>query len=303
MKYFSISAIFLFLLITVSFSQGYIIELNLKNNEKFNSNFTVETVMKQTVMGIDQNISMKMEMAFNQFVEDTKDESYKISTEYRRMFLNIDYAFDKVEMDTDRHGPSDTLSIMMKKLMNKPFTLCVNKTGKILELSGFERYISEISERKDTGLNYTLTEELKNIMGEDLIRQNFTYFFGRYPNTPVKINESWIISYPVEQSGMKVFFNGTGTLVEVTPRTYLIRISGNIETFNIENEIKDQTFSLSGIQVSEILIDRKNGWPLKSTLNQEMSGILKLNEISEDDENIEIPVQIKMRMHMNSIKR
>ncbi len=306
MKSLFISALSQLLLISVSYSQTFVIEFNLKNNDKFKSDFAIETTMKQTVMGIDQSINMKMEMSFNQQVYDKKaGEIYNITTEYKRMHLNIDYAFDKVEMDTDRHSPTDTLSIMMKELMNKPFTLYLNKRGKISEIYGFEKYITEISERnnQDPSEHTALSEELKNIMGEELIKQNFTYFFGMYPEFPVKINEPWTITYPVEQSGIKVFFNGRGTLVEVTSRTFLIRIDGIIETLTNENEINGQMFSLSGKQVSEILIDRRNGWPIKSTVNQEISGILKLIEISGDNENMDIPVNIKMRMHMNSIKQ
>lgn len=306
MKSLFISALSLLLPITVFYSQTFVIEFNLKNNDKFKSDFTIETTMKQTVMGIDQSINMKMEMSFNQQITDKKaGEIYNITTEYKRMHLDIDYAFDKVEMDTDRHSPADTLSIMMKELMNKPFTLYLNKNGKISEINGFEKYITEISDRKNQDPNErsAFSEELQNIMGEELIKQNFTYFFGMYPESPVKINEPWTITYPVEQSGIKVFFNGRGTLVEVTSRTFLIRIDGNIETLSNENEINNQMFSLSGKQVSEILIDRRNGWPIKSTVNQEISGILKLIETSGDNENMDIPVNIKMRMHMNSIKQ
>ena len=306
MKSFIVSALSFLIAANYSFSQSFDIEFNLKNNDSFKSNFTVETTMKQTIMGIDQNIDMKMEMSYNQQVIDiTNDNLYKLKTEFNRVYLHVDYAFDIIKMDTDRHDPSDTLSVMMKELMNKPFTLCLDKTGKIKDLYGFEKYITEISESKnlDSNQHYILSEELKKIMGEELIKQNFTYFFGCYPDIPVRRNESWVVSYPLEQSGMKVFFNGKGVLVEVTSKTFLIRIDGTIETLDSEDGQDQQLFSLSGKQVSEILIDRRNGWPSKSTVTQEISGNLKIMETPADTSSIEVPMQIKMRINMNSTRQ
>ncbi len=299
--------LFLPLLIKTSsgFAQLYSIEFNPKHNNQFKTYCMVETNLKQTVMGIEQNIDMTMEMNFaHRVMEDPDFNGFNLLSEYKRMYLNITYAFDKVIMDTDRHDSTDMLSSMMKKLMNKPFSILISKNGEILEVNGFENYIPEVltNLELDDYVKSLMAEELRNSMGEELIRQNFSNFFGFYPPGPVKRNDTWDVNYNVEQSGMKLFFTGKGALVDITPRTYLLRIVGTI--INIADDSNDNAgkLTLAGRQVSEVLIDRSNGWPLKSTVSQEISGVLMISETSGSPETTEVPMQMKMKMNMNSIK-
>ena len=148
-----------------------------------------------------------------------------------------------------------------------------------------------------------MAEELRNSMGEELVRQNFNYFFGFYPPGPVKRNETWNISYNIEQSGMRLFFTGKGALVDITPKTYLVRIVGTIINISADSGNNDTgNLTLAGRQVSEILIDRSNGWPLKSTVSQDVSGVLTISETSGSPKATEIPMQMKMKMNMNSLQ-
>jgi len=301
-KYLILTGLLIMPVLT-GFPQSYTIGLNLKNNDRFRTNIMVETSMEQTVMGIEQNIDMNTEMSFNhQVVTNNENKGYELISEYRRMYLNINYTFDKVIIDTDRHESTDLLSNMMKKLMNRSFSIFLSESGEITEVNGFEKYFREITGdlEIDTTVRNMLTQELRNSMGEELIRQNFTHFFGFYPSEPVKKSDSWNISYSVDQSGYKLLFNGKGTLVEITPKTFLIRVDGIIVQMADDQNLTTKDFSLVGKQISEILIDRRNGWPLKSTVTQDIAGILIINESPDDPGKVEVPMHMKMRMNMSS---
>ena len=304
MKLYILSAVFILQTIPLSFAQTYNISYSLKNDDKFITSFVNETSMKQTVMGIEQSIDMKMEMSFNHHVvENTQDDGYELITEYRRVYLKVAYAFDQVEINTDRHDSTDLLSSMMKRMMNKPFSICLSDKGEITQIKGFNKYIPETMGMLDLDdiLKSQLTDELNNIIGEEIIKQNFSHFFGLYPPQSVRRNEPWNISYILDQSGMQLNFTGKGSLVEATSKTFLIRTEGILQTIESKDIPGAQSFSLTGKQMSEILIDRKNGWPLKSIINQEMAGLLIISETPENPENIEVPMQMRMRMNVSTI--
>ena len=102
---------------------------------------------------------------------------------------------------------------------------------------------------------------------------------------------------------MALLFSGKGKLVEVSPRTFLIRIEGKLDTRQDQEEFEgDRLVLLNGTQMTEILIDRKSGWPLTSSANQDIDGVFMVTPTEGLNEGMEIPMQMKLRMKVTNRK-
>ena len=300
----------LFLSISTGFSlvsQTFNLSYDLKKGDQFVTDFLSEISIKQTVMGIEQNVGMNMESRFLQKVKEIDQNSdYELSVEYQKMFMQISSTFFSLEMDTEKKNQDDVLSNIIKRALHRPMKFIISPKGEIKEISGTENLINDLFE--DTEIEEDQKEQIRQLlisnMGEESMKQNFSLFHCLYPAKPVRLSETWDISYRTTQADMTLEFSGKGKLVEVTPRTFLVRVEGMLTTINLSlQEGGDQLFLLRGLQVSEIVIDRKSGWPIQSTANQDVSGLLYIQTNGDEEDRMEIPMQMKMRMNTKSTRQ
>lgn len=285
-------------------AQTYKLEYDLKQGQQVITDFHTEVNMKQTVMGIDQIVEMKMETGY--FLEVNKkydDQSYELLTEYRKLYVNISSAFFNLEVDTNNPKKEELINNIVQRLLRKPVRVILAKNGEIKNIQGFDNNINMVLDEinADDDQRDLIRIQLERNMGEENIRQNFSHYFGIYPEKPVRKGESWDINYQMILTGMEFEFLGKGALIEVTPRNYLIRIEGDVSTINSDDPVwNPQQIMLEGKQVSEITIDRKTGWPVKSITNQDISGLMLMQSSEPDDQPVEIPMVMKLRMNVNS---
>ena len=288
----------------IAWTQTYSLEYDLKQGDQYFTEFLSEITINQTVMGIEQEIGMKMEADFSQLVNKIlPDSHYELMTEYTGLYMQISSTFFSVEIDTDSKIQDDLLNNMMRRILNKPLNLVISKKGELKEISGIESLMNGLFEGSEIDENQMehIRQLLQKNMGEESLRQNFSQFFCNYPEKQVRLGETWKVNYQIEQAEIAFGFSGTGKLVEATPRTFLVRIEGKLNTTHLmDNADKEQSFLMDGSLVSEFTIDRKTGWPLKSTTNQEISGLLVINTPGEETDTIQIPMQMKMRMNIKS---
>ncbi len=295
-----------FTLLTYAYAgaQTYTLEYDLKQGQQYMAEFHTEVNMKQTVMGIDQILEMNMETDFSVEVKEKKtDQSYVFLSEYRKLYINISSAFFNLEVDTKNPDHDEPIISIIQELLNKPASITMDKNGNIKDLRGIgdliEEMLDEIAVNDDQ--REQLRMQLENNMGDENIRQYFSQFFCIYPEKPIKKGESWDINYQMIMRGISLDFYGKGTLIEINPGNFLIRIEGEINTFNsTDADEKEEQFFLEGKQVAEITIDRRSGWPLKSIINQDMSGLLLIPSDDPDLSPMEIPMVMKLRMNINS---
>ena len=286
------------------YSQSHTIEYNLKPGDQFTTEFISEVNLKQTVIGIEQAISMKMETDIYQKVETVRsDKGYDFLTEYRRMLMRITSDYFSHEIDTEKKSKNDLMNQLAKGVLNKPFSVSITRNGQLRDVKGLSTIINDLMEKTEMNSEERediLTQFEKNI-GEENLQQNFIHFFGLYPGKAVKKGETWEIKYQLAHAEMIFDFSGKGTLMEVNQKNFLIRVEGNLHAAD-PDKINDhgQRILLEGTQVSEITVDRKSGWPVKAVSTQDVSGILILPSPDHPGSLIEIPMQMKMRINLRA---
>jgi hypothetical protein len=285
-----------------AFSQTYSIEYNLKKGDVFNTRLISEVHIAQTVMGIEQNISMNMETDFFHEVTDLNENNiYTLNSEYRRMALKISSSFFSIEVDTDKPSTNDILTKYMQNALNIPFQIQLTNKGYIKDIKGLDVIMKNLFKGGDSDLmqQEQISQLLSKNLGKDNLQQSLIHFLSSYPENPVRINETWKLGYKTSLEEIVLEFDGFGKLVEVNPRYYLIRIQGNLSTLSSElNSESGQIINLQGTQLTEIMVDRQTGWPIKSNANQDIAGKIIVKDPDDGSEAIEIPMQMKLRMNV-----
>jgi hypothetical protein len=285
-----------------SFSQTYSIEYSLEKGDVFNTRLISEVHISQTVMGIEQNISMNMETDFfHEVTAINENNTYTLNSEYRRMALKITSSFFSIEIDTDKPSQNDILKQVMQNALNIPFQIQMTNKGYILDITGLDAIMKGLYEGSNSDLmqQEQISQLLSKNLGKENLQQSLIHFLSPYPDHPVHINETWKLGYKTSLEEIVLEFNGFGKLVEVSPKYFLIRIQGNLSTLSAElNDENGQVINLQGTQLTEIMVDRKTGWPIKSNANQDIAGNIQVKNPDDGSEAIEIPMQMKLRMNV-----
>jgi hypothetical protein len=160
-----------------------------------------------------------------------------------------------------------------KILVGSELNMRLTPSGKVVELSGFEKIIDEIIEE----LNIPESPERDNIIkglrkqfGDEALRQSIEQMTIIYPGMPVLTGDTWNISYE----------DGIADIDLVSA----IRSNPNSE--GIDMGMFSLDYDVEGNQKGLIKLDEVSGLPVNSNIEQNFSGtvsVLGATDLEEDN--------------------
>ena len=272
--------------------------LNLVKGNTYYTVSTVSSSVQQSYNGQDVTIAIDMtaKTAFN--VTDIKDTIYTMQVSYASIAMKIASPNGTVEMNSDKKDNADLSSSFLSAMVNKPFSVTISKSGKVLEVKNIETIINSIFTtlpQMDDTQKAQLKGQFMQSFGETAFKGNLEQTLAIYPSIKVAKGGSWIINTTL-QSVMSANIATTYQLQDVTDTYYQIHGDARITTANAgqTSQVNGMPvkYDLSGTLTSDIKADKKTGWVIEEKLKQDVSGNIDIQDNPKIPGGMKVPMKI-----------
>ena len=272
------------------------------NLVKGNTYYTVSTVTSsilQSYNGQDVTVAVDMTSKTAYTITDVKDTVYTMQVSYANITMKIVSPNGTVEMNSDKKDNTDLSSSFLSAMINKPFSVTITKSGRVLEVKNIEGIITSIftsMPQIDETQKTQLKAQFMQSFGESAFKGNLEQTLAIYPSVKVSKGDTWVIN-TLLQSVMSANISTTYQLQDVTDTYYQIHGDAKIITAN-DGKISQingmpAKYDLNGTLTSDIKADKKTGWVIEEKLKQDVSGTIDI----QDNPNIPGGMKVPMKIH------
>ena len=247
------------------------LKYNLKKGDKYKSTMTMSQDIDMEVQGQSMTITQKMDFEFDYTILDVKADSFDQQTIIKAIKMNqsvmgMDIVYDSKDSSTYNNSMVGTkISDEMNKLIDVAITTTVSNDGNVGKV------------------------DLGSIDADNDIAKNMKTSFSQavYPDHKIKAGDTWTNDITTE--GMaKMNMHMTYTLNKFTRKQAFIGVVGTIDS-------PDATTKLKGTLTGEMTVDRKTGWVVHSTFDQDF-------EMQMEQQGMSFPASISGSYEINSKK-
>jgi hypothetical protein len=159
---------------------------------------TIERKDKQTAGPQTVEATQKYAFAFGQEVKAVgPDGTAVVETRYDAVTINIDVPAQNVHFSFDSANPEDErklaspLVIPYAAMLGESFSFKVDKKGKILEVTGFDKIVDKAVERYKANPKTAPVADQGKITLSDVLRDQLETMYKSLPVKAPKIGDSW----------------------------------------------------------------------------------------------------------------
>jgi hypothetical protein len=277
--------------------------LDLSIGETYSQKNTLDISNVQTINGQKSEIKMVI----------TKKISYKVIAQNNGVY-NLEGRFDFLSMSmivanggspvfsSEKTGNADPFSAVMSAMKNKPFTVKIAKTGKVVEIDGVDKIITEafgvLSQLPDNQKD-RLQSMLMQAFGEKIIKDNLQNVTEIFPESSVSEGDKWVVKSQL-QSVSAVNQKASYELKNVNDSICTIIGTSKLETVDnkayVETNGASMKYDLNGTMNAVIKLNKKTGWVSEAKILQDVEGSSQLKETTQYPKGIVIPLVRNVEM-------
>jgi len=274
----------LFISYTTVFAQKTTLALNLTQGNTYYMVTSTNMAISQTINGQMQNVntSLTAKMAFT--VTAVKDTSYAMQVKYDRLGMQMELPTGTMSFESDKNDKNDIFSTIMQNMTNKPFSIVMSKTGKVLSIGNTEalsRGLFDNVAQLNDEQKAQFREQLMKSFGPDAFKSNIEIGTAVFPNVKVAVNDTWSVKNHSED-GMQTKMTTIFTLNEVTASAYMVHGESVISPRNA-NEYTEMNgmpmkYNVNGTSQYDLKIDKESGWIAEARINQVIKGNVEIKD-------------------------
>jgi len=282
------------------------LSLKLKKGEAYKQISTTKTMVGQEIQGqkIDVELELTGDMTFT--VKEVSEQAYQMNVNFDHLSMAMQMPQMAINASSDNEDPNDILSSVFASVINNPFELTMQKTGKVTEVKNVEALwestvdqFSQLSEPQKAQIKAQVIESY----GANALKGNIEMATAIYPDKPVKKGDTWTITTQL-QSEMPAEVVSVYEFVDLTAEYVLIKGTGNIKTVDAEKYTEsngmEMRYDLTGSMTSEIKVDRVSGWIVEANIHQELKGKTYIKASPQMPDGMEIPLTIVNETRMTN---
>jgi len=290
------------------FSQGIKLSLQLPEGYRFTTETSVNLIVEQEFMGIRYNTQMEIATVLHLQVNGMdSDTSYVLSASYQKMDIRVSSILINMEVSTEWKNSQDSLSSVLRSMLGKEFSILLSDKGEAIDILGLDEMIDQtVSESSLPEVQkLEFSRNLIQSVGKDAVLDNYRNNSSFYPASAIKARDQWDSRMNFLKSGIPMELNAHIKVKELTRESAVLASEGQINSQTANREVgvsleSNQTFKLSGNEVSEKIIDLKTGLILESIVSQNISGTIRSPSENSGEEELVIPFKIISRCTMLS---
>ncbi|WP_282015622.1 DUF6263 family protein [Marinifilum flexuosum] len=281
-------------------AKKYELALNLEVGKEYTQKSNAKMTITQNFNGMPIEIGMNVKGDYTFKIMGAENNQYNMEVKYAVVEMEMESAQGKSSFSSKTPSEQDIMSTMLSRMIDKPFTMIMSQSGKVIEIKGIDNLFGSLFE------GYDLTEQqkeqilaqLKQSYGAKAIKGSFEQITAIYPEQKVKLGKTWSTETSIE-AGMSVNLTTNFVLKAANTDYFLIHGEGNLASNPDAPYIKqngmDMKILVDGQLTSEIKIDRKTGWIIDATIVQNLSGNTELKASEQMPDGMSIPMTIKSK--------
>jgi len=266
------------------FAQKTTLALNLTQGNTYYMVTGTNMAISQTINGQLQNVnsSLTAKMAFT--VTKVMDTSYVMQVKYDRIGMQMELPSGTMSFESDKNDKNDIFSTIMGNMINKPFSIVMSKTGKVLSIASTEALskglfdnVTQLTEEQKAQFR----EQLMKSFGPDAFKSNIEIGTAVFPNVKVAVNDTWSVKNHSED-GMQTKMTTIFTLNQVTASAYMVHGESIISPQNgndyTEMNGMPMKYTVNGTSQYDLKIDKESGWIAEARINQVIKGNVEIKD-------------------------
>lgn len=246
------------------------LKFNLEKGKGYNYEMIWDIDSKAA--GQESNISLNALYSMN--VTAVEGNVRDITTSYKSMRMNMKVMGMTFDIDSDKpvdngdaditKNPLGMMNKVVSGIIGKNFIIKVDDDGKVLEVLGFEKILSDMVDSMgiEGDIKTQAEASLKEQFSNQSIKDQFAQVFTIFPNKEVKVGDTWEKSF---STGGKMAGNyNTKYTVKSIEGDHVALISDT----KISSDNKEG--GLTGTQTGNMIIDSKTGLMVNTEFQQDM---------------------------------
>lgn len=267
-----------------SIAQKSTLALHLVKGNTYYMVTNTNMAVSQTISGQFQNVNSTItaKMAFT--VTAVMDTAYAMQVRYDRIGMQMTLPGGTINFESDKKDPNDIFSVIMGNMTNKPFSIVMSKTGKLLTISNTEALsnglfagVTQLSDEQMAQFR----EQLMTSFGPKAFKSNMEIGTAIFPDVKVEKNDKWSVNTDM-QTAMQTKMTTTFTLNDITASAYMVHgesvISPSNNTEFTEMNGMPMKYNINGVSQYDLKIDRESGWIAEARINQVIKGNVEIKD-------------------------
>lgn len=279
-------------------SETVLVELKLQPNKVYKQSFEYQMVTTQTIFEQKTNMLSKAEGIASYQVQSELKDGYELKATFEKMLFAMQAQSGMMEFSSEKDSANDIISFILKQMIGKPFTVVINKNGKIASVVGFkENYDQIVKSYRDVSVKQKeyICNLISKSFGPEAIKGSFQLTTEQLPGKKVDVGSKWN-SKQFLKSVMSTNAKTTAEVQSIADGKMTVKTEAVLVTADKKSD--DNSFGatmqmdLTG-QISSVLtFDLTSGWPIDAKINQKLtgSGFIEANEQLENG--LTIPLTI-----------
>jgi len=276
------------------------IELNLTKGQVYMQKTSMVMGIKQTMNSQDVLINVTLNGTTSYKVTDLKDGVYDIDVAYKTLYIKSELPDGKsLIFDSEKQDKTDTMSMSMAVMKDKPFHMKMNRQGKLLAVSNIDNLYSSIFAAfpKLSALQkQKLKTQIEQSFGEKAFKDNLQNMMAFYPQNSVVKGSKWGTNSTATSANMEMQVSNNFTLDDVTESQYIISGTSkitvpNADVFKEINGMSAKT-NMSGNVTTKMKVNKKTGWIEESTSQMNTKGAVTFKASDKMPKGMTIPMEI-----------
>ena len=284
------------------------LKLRLKPGQKYAMRVITDQKISQTMHEHEQNINSltDMGMGFEVLTVDA-DGTASVKITYQTIRAKMSGPMGLIEYEsteTDAAVGAETTTAQMIRQMvagmvGQSFVMKANTLGKVVEVKGFKEMMQQMAEKiggDDPAENEEIKEFMKNFLSEDKVKMMGSNMTIAFPSRPVGIGDSWTdketmsVGFPIE-------IDNTYTLKERKNGVAIVDTSSKMDLGKkgapIDMGPMKMNMEMKGSYQGTSEINEASGWMIRSKMNMQLAGQVKIAPNEQMPEGMTVPMSIE----------
>jgi hypothetical protein len=160
-----------------------------QKDKPFYQEMTTDTKQTMNIMGMNVTQNQKQTFIFSWTPkEQDKEKNWIIKQKIEGVKMNIEIGGNKVDYDSTNPSAAtgNPLADFFKALVGSEFTITISPEMKIIKIEGRSEFIDKLVKS-----NPQMEPLLKQILGDEALKQMSDPAFAAVPNKPIKKGDTW----------------------------------------------------------------------------------------------------------------
>ena len=271
------------LFLTVFFCTGVLTQAQVKlsfnpaKGETYSYRFDIEQAGTQTFMGQEIPINTTIGMLLEMNIKEKNKDEVRVNYTYKEIVMTVSIPMMNIHYDSK--NPVEKLSEqeqliaqIFNSLIGKTMNVVISSNGSVKSISGFKAIMEEMQKNMDSSVSQQMAGTLLQSFNDEAMKNMFEQSFRFYPNSAVKISDSWNSDFSYVVMGMNNDIKNTYTLKSIKNNVAALDVVSILTlkpNAGMEGEI-------SGEQKGEISLNVQTGMLVNSNTTQNIKGKLNI---------------------------